>query len=169
MVLHCFSIILGVVLTFSSAVDGTACNDGWIHYQTSCYLFKDSQENWASAGYICSALNGKLVEIESSVENMFLKNHIAVLHQNHKYDNVNYWVGGTDLEAEGTYLWVSTRDRFSYTDWHPSQPNGGPEDCVAFNCFTDSSIQWHDFQCSHMNYYICEKELSDTELNNIIG
>ena len=75
-----------------------------------------------------------------------------------KYDNVNYWVGGTDLEAEGTYLWVSTRDPFSYTDWHPSQPNGGPEDCVAFNCFTDSSIQWHDFQCSHMNYYICEKE-----------
>ena len=32
------------------AVVGTACNDGWIHYQTSCYLFKDNQENWASAG-----------------------------------------------------------------------------------------------------------------------
>lgn len=74
------------------------------------------------------------------------------------YDNVNYWIGGTDLEAEGTFLWIKTRDPFSFTDWHPSQPNGGPEDCVAFNCFTDSSIQWHDFSCRQYNYYICEKE-----------
>lgn len=32
--------------------------------------------------YTCSALQGKLVEIESSVENKFLKNRIAFLHSN---------------------------------------------------------------------------------------
>lgn len=74
------------------------------------------------------------------------------------FDNVNYWIGGTDLEAEGSFLWVKTRAPFTFTDWHPSQPNGGSEDCVAFNCFTDSTIQWHDFTCKHMFYYICEKE-----------
>lgn len=29
--------------------EATACDDGWTHFQTSCYLLKDDLENWASA------------------------------------------------------------------------------------------------------------------------
>ncbi|XP_061188090.1 perlucin-like protein [Saccostrea echinata] len=164
-----FVLFFGVILVSFNGGCTTGCEPGWVHFQASCYLFKDETENWASAGSICTALQGKLVEIESSVENKFLKNRISHLHPNHTFDNVNYWTGGNDLEREGSYIWIKSRASFTFTDWHASQPNGGSEDCVAYNCFTDSSIQWHDFACHQLLYYICEKELSDDELMNIIG
>lgn len=34
------------------------------------------------------------------------------------YDNVNYWIGGMDLEVEGIFFWVKMRDFFLFIDWY---------------------------------------------------
>ena len=54
------------------------------------------------------------------------------------------WLGASDTQSVGTYVWESSNIPISFTKWDPSQPNGvNSEHClIAWN--TD---MWHDYLC----------------------
>ncbi len=68
--------------------------------------------------------------------------------------NVNAWLGGTDLNTEGTWEWA-TGEAFSYTNWAPGEPNdfGGNEDYV-FGWWVGD--QWNDVGNGYQASYVVE-------------
>jgi hypothetical protein len=75
-----------------------------------------------------------------------------------------YWVGGTDLDAEGQWMWLNTTRFWSggatgtalaYQHFAPP-PGGG----TARNCLlvaTDGT--WRDIDCTYASPYVCERVL----------
>ncbi|XP_013876584.1 C-type lectin domain family 4 member K [Austrofundulus limnaeus] len=74
-----------------------------------------------------------------------------------------FWIGLTDSETEGSWLWVD-RSPLDKSFWINGEPNnmGNPpdgEDCAALKVDrADGDLQtWNDFPCSYAARIICEK------------
>lgn len=66
-----------------------------------------------------------------------------------------YWIGLTDVQEEGTYIWMTSRTMPEYTNWEDGEPNNFHmnENCVEIRM--DGT--WNDDVCHSYNRYICEK------------
>src|SRR5262249_52472846 len=67
------------------------------------------------------------------------------------------WLGGTDVENEGTFVWANG-ELWTYTSmmapWAPAEPNNqNDEDCVAH----DGNGTMNDTDCGEMHPYLCER------------
>ncbi len=40
--------------------------------------------------------------------------------------HLNYWIGLTDLDVEGTFVWQSNSEQANYTYWAEGEPNNAP-------------------------------------------
>ena len=66
------------------------------------------------------------------------------------------YLGADDMKEEGIFVWVATGEPVTYTNWAPSEPNGGNgEDCVALE--SSGGWTWRDMCCT-CNYrpVVCE-------------
>jgi hypothetical protein len=72
----------------------------------------------------------------------------------------NTWIGLSDLETEGTYLWVTAEPTGGYPmvgmqpPWDTDDPDnaGGNEDCIRFK----NSFVLEDKPCTNLESYVCE-------------
>ncbi|MFH2008712.1 MAG: FG-GAP-like repeat-containing protein [bacterium] len=98
---------------------------------------------WQAARDHCRSFGGDLVVIESAEENDWL---VA-----QGLDNP--WIGLSDLETEGTFLWVDGQT-LGYAPWNAGEPNdsGGLEDCAAV--YADGL--WNDLPCDLERAFLCE-------------
>ncbi|XP_048765293.1 perlucin-like [Ostrea edulis] len=147
-------VLIGVVNT-----DGS-CPSDWFPHRQSCYAFITKvKAKWVDAVDFCRDSDAELVEIETADENSFLRTH---LQRNHT--NEHFWVGGTDAFTEGHWIWINTRQPFTFTDWAPLEPYQG----VGNDCMTlayHEGYHWNDDVCDHKYDFICEKEaLFDGEI-----
>ncbi|KAJ8312624.1 hypothetical protein KUTeg_009997 [Tegillarca granosa] len=77
--------------------------------------------------------------------------------------NYGYWIGGSDIEVEGEYIWMKSKHPFDFTDWAARQPdNQRHEDCVHLN--GNYGFRWNDAPCSLKAYYICEKPEPEVDI-----
>ena len=74
-----------------------------------------------------------------------------------------FWLGGSDVDREGTWLWSATGETFgvSFDDWFLGQPNNlrGNQDCLSFRRCpwpNGTEFAWFDDNCSDDRHYICE-------------
>ena len=67
-----------------------------------------------------------------------------------------FWIGLTDLATRGQWVWADTGTAASYLKWGHEQPGGGNEHCVTMGDEADVHYLWHDFQCTFLQYFICE-------------
>ena len=73
-----------------------------------------------------------------------------------------FWVGGTDLIEEGSWIWATSDRSFHddnmFTDWMSNPPNpdnnGGNEHCLEM--IAGFVGQWNDNVCASAYPYLCE-------------
>ncbi|XP_020493422.2 CD209 antigen-like protein E isoform X1 [Labrus bergylta] len=131
---------------------GRSCPRGWLMFASSCYYISSqrSRKNWDESREDCLQRNADLVVINSRQEQAFLTGFTEAA-----------WVGMTDREQEGTWLWVDgtevDKDRLQ---WASGQPDGafGGEDCGDLHTMI-TFIGLNDFSCSARSQWICEKRL----------
>ncbi|KAJ8308586.1 hypothetical protein KUTeg_013460, partial [Tegillarca granosa] len=76
----------------------------------------------------------------------------------------DYWVGGTDWEIEGKWVWEPANVAVTYTHWFLGQPNNGrfpnhsshevgyfDQNCLLLRHSHD--FQWIDSLCSDKHFY----------------
>ena len=69
------------------------------------------------------------------------------------WDCCGYWVGGNDLDVEGTFTWTSDNSTLGFVNWHSIEPdNSYNQDCVSI---CRDGI-WTDDHCDYHYPYICK-------------
>ncbi|XP_046299810.1 CD209 antigen-like protein E isoform X1 [Marmota monax] len=74
------------------------CPWDWTFFRGHCYFFSKSQRNWNDSVTACQEVGAQLVIIKSAEEQNFL--------QLTSKNKGSTWMGLSDLNEEGTWLWV---------------------------------------------------------------
>ncbi|XP_063405776.1 perlucin-like [Mytilus trossulus] len=98
-----------------------------------------------------------LAEVTTTSEMTFLRTNA------NRYGKT-FWLGGSDQANEGVWLWTTSGQRFTVTDWHTRtvhEPNNqdGNENCLTIDDELDN--EWNDDKCSFDYRFICERPLID--------
>ncbi|XP_062614237.1 macrophage mannose receptor 1-like [Saccostrea cucullata] len=113
--------------------------------------------NWQSSRDYCIHAGAKLVEIDSSVEDIFILQNAKDLH----LSGHCFWLGGSDAKPSGVWMWSTSRKMLMYTNWAPGEPNDyhtHQEHCLNLHYYTHyNSYLWNDEQCPEHCYPICEQ------------
>ena len=101
--------------------------------------------SWADASADCQAAGLQLASVQSAAQNVLLLTAAA--------DNI-VWIGGTDAESEGAWVWSPSNTPLSYINWNAGEPNNyGGEDCMQI--YTDG--KWNDQNCGDSLKYVCQQ------------
>ncbi|VDI62869.1 Hypothetical predicted protein [Mytilus galloprovincialis] len=103
----------------------------------------------------CNSLGSMLAEVTSGSEMTFLRTNAE------NYGRT-FWLGGSDRASEGVWVWTTSGQGFTVTDWHTRtthEPNNqdGNENCLTIHKELD--FEWNDDKCSNVYRFICEKPL----------
>jgi len=65
-----------------------------------------------------------------------------------------FWIGLTDRETEGVFVWESDKSVAAYTDWISGNPDNynDIEDCVHIQ----TGEKWNDINCNSKLYPLCQ-------------
>ncbi|KAL4237898.1 carbohydrate binding [Mactra antiquata] len=148
---------IGLLLMLGLSYANAACPSGWTEYGTKCYHLSMETETWVGAELMCKQLHGLLVEIEDIPENNFLKTLTQPTGD-------SYWIGLTDVEEEGTFIWMNSGvhlDQTTSANWAVDQPDlkDVGEDCVAMD--EADNYKWFTTACEDQFFYICERSNGD--------
>ena len=73
-----------------------SCDNGWLTFRGSCYLFVDDlPETWSEATLYCSRNGAQLVSVETPEEDLFLQEHARRLFDCGR-SVAQFWLAGTD-------------------------------------------------------------------------
>lgn len=69
------------------------------------------------------------------------------------------WIGGNDLQNEGTFIWSKSGQAINWDNWSRGNPDdtNSNEDCIEFYTF---SGKWNDKLCDRGIQFICEKDIN---------
>jgi hypothetical protein len=125
-------------------------DERWECYNCSVstpYVVCSDSVTWEKAREICGYFGADLVILEDAVEND------AVSRYQYGVVGSAAWIGLTDVDSEGNFVWVDGSSGF--TSWYSGEPNNsGGEDCAATNF--GAIAQWNDYPCSYLLPFICE-------------
>uniref|UniRef100_A0A8C4DKZ2 C-type lectin domain-containing protein n=1 Tax=Dicentrarchus labrax TaxID=13489 RepID=A0A8C4DKZ2_DICLA len=133
------------------------CEHGWEQYGRQCYYFSIDLLTWSKSRDECRQKGGDLVQIDSREEQV--KHTALKLREKNNFEWDVFWIGLTDSEKEGTWLWVDgspLNERFDY-NWTGNDPDGA--DCVRMGkkAGAPDMKRWFDESCKYTYRSICEK------------
>lgn len=124
------------------------------------YYFCDATRTWREAYENCSNAGLYLVRIDDAEENAFIDSNISN----------DYWIGASDLEAEGVWIWTVDGELFwnvntphpnndnaqgLYVNWASGEPNNNNDsDCARISASEKGG--WKDKECNSLYGYVCE-------------
>lgn len=79
-------------------------------------------------------------------------NLILILIRHSDAQDYIFWLGATDVAQPGTWIWESTKEPLTYTNWEPSEPNN-PGSCLEM--WLDQL--WVDQGCERVQSSICQQ------------
>ncbi|KAL3043477.1 hypothetical protein OYC64_003358 [Pagothenia borchgrevinki] len=131
----------------------TKCPIGWEPHGGKCYYFSINKATWTSSRDECRRKAGCLVKIESREEQEFLEQKVR---DKMTADEDKFWIGLTDSETEGTWLWT---DESALDDslkfWSGTEPdnylevNPDGEDCARMGERGGAVMRWFDASCEN--------------------
>ncbi|XP_054630225.1 C-type lectin domain family 4 member E-like isoform X1 [Dunckerocampus dactyliophorus] len=131
------------------------CKEGWVSFQSSCYLLSTTTATWSKAEEQCRSHGGHLVVLNGVEELDFISEISEITYK--------YWIGLVERTHEGEWSWVDGTD-YNVTPkfWDVDQPDNwafrrNGEDCGQLHA-TDVRVQrrWNDADCNLSYNYICE-------------
>lgn len=127
------------------------CPEGWVLFQSSCYLFANEWYYWESSHDHCRKNTAYLVVIGSQEEQEFISNRT----NQYSYDEKRgYWIGLKYKDTTDTWMWVDGSNS-TVTYWIPEQAN--IKESCALNLKRANPLEsWHKTNCYIRNRWICE-------------
>jgi hypothetical protein len=121
---------------------GAECQDPWVRPGSSvaCYLpSQGSGIKFDDAVEYCESHNGFLAEPRSDFETASIESIVT--------PNINYWIGLSDREEEGSFRWISDKSEPNYSNWQKNEPNnqGGNQHCGQL--WARHGHRWDDQGC----------------------
>ena len=144
-----------------ASVGLSTCDEGWIRFHGSCYLFNDQIQTWADAVATCRAKGSYLVEITTDSELEFVRGERKQLHYP-KWAEWAKWIGATDEEHEGRFVFQHSKRPLPNTFWHEGEPNNvkGIEHCVVLFAGYE---KFYDVPCTYKFKSVCERLVTPIE------
>jgi len=140
-----------------------ACGDDWEKNGDHCYFWGTDKKNWTEAEDFCQREGGHLASVTSNATRDFVLEGMNRTGQNNSY------IGGNDIEQEGTWKWTDCSP-WGTTFWAvPKEPNGqGRENCLqqilkwtynGANGLKGYDHKWNDMPCSDKMGFVCSKKI----------
>ncbi|KAF7670236.1 hypothetical protein LDENG_00043230 [Lucifuga dentata] len=150
-----------------TALDGSCgkCQPGWILHNSSCYLFSfletRTRKNWHDSRADCIHRGADLVVIDDPEEQKFVSNGIRNVRSGRDMWGNGVWVGLTDIDTEGKWVWINNVTEVEPRYWIEGEPNNqGPqgEDCavVVYRSYNPWKVRY-DGRCNErILHWLCE-------------
>ncbi|XP_071123025.1 perlucin-like protein [Mytilus edulis] len=138
------------VMTRNQHIPATCA--GCISFGNSMYSIIGDLTEWEKAKVNCKCMGGKLVEMETSEENEFIKNEVRTLNTGVK----GYWIGGYNFNNDNDLEWISKPYQvMAFSDMNGSQPDK-PLTELCMMIWKSFDFRWGDHSCNSQLSYICE-------------
>ncbi|MCX6975596.1 MAG: flagellin [Verrucomicrobia bacterium] len=129
--------------------------------QISRPFFGDSENGsfWNVGHSNYSVISGSFSWREAKADAEAKGGHLATITSQDEWDKIlsignlnssNLWLGGTDENTEGSWEWV-TGETWSFTNWHPGQPDGALVENEDYLHKFASSTFWNDWPSDNGN------------------
>ena len=129
------------------------CKEGWEEQGDYCFHWSSESDTWTGAGSTCKREGANLASITSSAIDDY------VVKEMEGRDIPILWIGGSDREVEGNWLWAGCAD-WDFTKWGENQPsNEKHHDCLTYNKFTIGGNTWNDANCKSVQKFLCSQHL----------
>ncbi|XP_067107050.1 dromaiocalcin-2-like [Osmerus mordax] len=123
------------------------CPDGWIRYQSRCFLFVSSAMSWYRAEDYCNQRHGSLVSVHNPREHSFLQQQMSVAGW------PNTWLGGFNLQNQ--WRWIDHEGLY-YTNWY-SLGSVASYPCM----YMGNTLGWRNSACSSSLRFICGRNFNN--------
>lgn len=100
------------------------------------------------AGATCITFSGKLAEPRTQSAANYITGKSHQLHD-------SFWIGISDLNVEGEWIYPSDHAPVSLNHWAPSEPNSKENENCGLTWFPLNSL-WGDYTCAAAERYVCE-------------
>uniref|UniRef100_A0A096MH78 C-type lectin domain-containing protein n=1 Tax=Poecilia formosa TaxID=48698 RepID=A0A096MH78_POEFO len=157
----CMSRNFYFVYLFSTVVNNQihhsgSCSSGWSEFNGRCLRYFSVPVTWATAQKNCVSLQANLASVHNIDE--FDEIQRLLMAATNEYKAI--WIGGSDAEEVGTWLW-SDGSPFHFSHWCPGEPNNGgsrgDQHCLEMN--DRGSTCWDDQQCYEVRPFVCAKRI----------
>uniref|UniRef100_A0A8D8C598 Lectin subunit alpha n=2 Tax=Culex pipiens TaxID=7175 RepID=A0A8D8C598_CULPI len=118
------------------------------------HFFQGYKVNWIGAVEACNRKNLTIVSIESEEKQKDLE------HAGDQAPEGPHWIGGSNLSSRKEFVWLPSGEPFSFTNWHPGQPDNRGN-CVIYWNFPSSIPvgHWFAYDCNKSyDAFICEEK-----------
>ncbi|XP_029350282.1 C-type lectin domain family 4 member E-like [Echeneis naucrates] len=143
------------------------CPQGWFLLNATCYFHGKLPNNplrsWMDSRADCVKRGAELVVTDTLQKMISLSEHLPKLKPGgHGTRYLGIWIGLTDRQTEGTWVWVNNVTLQGPGYWSPMEPNNSGvegEDCVGLLNRDNPRMSWYDANCNYKMEWLCEKAL----------
>ncbi|XP_028286128.1 C-type lectin domain family 4 member M-like [Parambassis ranga] len=107
---HCLDFYCPVVNHKTKERICRQCPYSWKLFQAKCYYFSSRTLTWSSSRAWCQTQGGDLLIVNSKLEQIFVFESSLALQQSSSSSSSRLWIGLTDAEVEGQWLWVDSSE-----------------------------------------------------------
>ena len=106
-----------------SRLQSKKCPQDWIDLgEKGCFHFATEViRNYDDARKYCQDLDGFLAEIKEAKTNELIVSQA----DKYKYEDSHWWLGATDVQDEGIWIWEKSGEKMEFSNWNVNEPNGG--------------------------------------------
>ena len=130
-------------------------NADWKQHGDSCYKFVVKKATWSEAIRSCAGMNSYLAEVNDASEHDLIA---SIMVEN---GESKLWLGGSDLEVEGKFVWVHSGRPVAegFAAWDKGRPwkVNYHYNCLYVREFM--GFKWLDCPCHRRHAYLCETKI----------
>ncbi|XP_056250250.1 CD209 antigen-like [Seriola aureovittata] len=148
------------------------CPPGWLLLNTSCYFHAKKPSNppmtWRSSRTDCISRGADLAVIDTWEEQVNIFEHLVKQESRWSRSSwkssVGIWIGLTDIQTEGTWVWVNNviLDGGYWMQGEPNNDQADIEDCAALRNKENTMRTWFGVNCQVRKEWLCEMAPSNS-------